>query len=770
MKGSVWSAVFALVLGLVVVCAACGGGGSPFTPPEGSGNDGGVADATVSPGDDGGTPHLGGDSGSVDASGPLVISPADPVITVTLGQTPSIPTQTFTATSGGVTVGPQWTIDRGEIGAIGVATGLFTPGGNLGGKATITADFQGRTATTTVTVKIVDQEIGELHPPDAGAPADAGDNSGGYRGVGGNPVGDPATATQIGVLNGTTTSDAALGLLYPYDKTVFPRGLLAPALQWSAGSHLFDAVLIHISEAYFDYKGYFQKNGDPFQEHVVPQSVWDALGYSNAGEDVTVELTFAEMSTGKAFGPITESWKIAQGTLKGTIFYNSYGTQLAPNLCCFLNTTKLFGGATLAIREGALKPELVAGSPSPSGSEDKTKCRVCHSVSANGSTLVTQHGDDTNVTSSYALTNGNTETTVPNQNSGGRFQYPALYPDGTLMFTHESPSALYDMTGATVAATGLTGVNAFLPAFSPDGTHVAFNVNGSAALGALDFAVGTKAFSNNRTLVTPASGNAYWPSFLPTNDALIYQIETVYNGRDTAGTRSQCDAPSASQGGNGSDPQPSNPCHSEGTHAELWWVDLATKTPTRLDNLNGKGYLPPHPTYTGGKGDDTTLNYEPTVNPVPSGGYAWVVFTSRRAYGNIATINPFWSDPRWEDISQTPTTKKLWVAAIDLNAKPGTDPSHPAFYLPAQELMAGNARGFWVVDPCHADGSSCVTGDECCGGYCRPGSDGGLMCTAQQPSCSQEFEKCTTPQDCCGNQQGQGITCINGRCATPVPR
>ena len=30
-----------------------------------------------------------------------------------------------------------------------------------------------------------------------------------------------------------------------------------------------------------------------------------------------------------------------------------------------------------------------------------------------------------------------------------------------------------------------------------------------------------------------------------------------------------------------------------------------------------------------------------TVNPVPSGGYAWVVFTSRRMYGNVATINPW---------------------------------------------------------------------------------------------------------------------------------
>jgi hypothetical protein len=110
-----------------------------------------------------------------------------------------------------------------------------------------------------------------------------------------------------------------------------------------------------------------------------------------------------------------------------------------------------------------------------------------------------------------------------------------------------------------------------------------------------------------------------------------------------------------------------------------------------------------------------------------------------------------------------PTPKKLWVAAIDLNATPGTDPSHPAFYLPAQELMAGNSRGYWVVDPCHTDGSTCETGDECCGGYCRSGGDaGGLVCTSTKPSCANEFEACTVTSDCCG--YGVGITCINNMC------
>ena len=157
------------------------------------------------------------------------------------------------------------------------------------------------------------------------------------------------------------------------------------------------------------------------------------------------------------------------------------------------------------------------------------------------------------------------------------------------------------------------------------------------------------------------------------------------------------------------------------------------------------------------------------MNPIASGGYAWVVFTSRRMYGNVAQLAPWMSDPRdypWKD---QVTDKKLWVAAIDLNAAPGTDPSHPAFYLPAQEIHAGNARGYWTVEPCRANGQSCVTGDQCCAGYCEPVADGGLECTAQAPACSGEYDKCTTTSDCCGGGS-TGIQCINQVCTVSAPK
>ena len=732
-----------LVLLVALVAAAFAACGTEEDTSQFNNLDGGDNDSSIT--DDRGNPFdTDGGIGNPDAAG-LTITPLNAVVNVDYGK--PAPSITYQAYYDGKAVAASWSLDRGELASLSTTTGVFTPKGTLGGKGTVTASYQGKLASTPVTVNLKWEENG-AQPTDGGV--DSG-GAGGNGGVGGEGPGQPVSNGTIAVLTGATTADPGLAWLYPYDATVWPRGILAPLMMWQPGAQTdYDAVYIHITETAFEYKGYFAKTATPFIHHPIPQAAWKALAYSNGGEDVNVELTFAKGNA--AYGPIKEKWKIANGTLKGTVYYNSYGTNLAKNYCCTINGPK-FGGATLAIRGDSTGPVLVSG--------NDTNCRVCHSVAANGSMLVTQNGNNYNLSMHVNLKNNNVETAI--NPADGRFAWPGIFPDGTKMFSNAAPlpgssalaSQLYALpSGTTIASTGLpAGLRAGTPAFSPDGKHVAFNYFAGPAgdgrsLAYMDFTA-PSTFGAVDKLHTPQAGTTdWWPSFLPTNDAIVFQLETVFNGRDYAGTRSNCD----SSGG----------CSDVGTHAQLYWVDLKTKTVTRLDKANGLGHVPTGPN---AHGDDTTLNYEPTVNPVPSGGYAWVVFTSRRLYGNVATINPFWSDPRFHDISTKPTPKKLWVAAIDLNAPPGTDPSHPAFYLPAQELLAGNSRGFWVVDPCKNDGNSCETGDECCGGYCRSTADGGLTCTQVPPSCAVEFEKCTTAADCCGTS----LDCINGRCATKQP-
>jgi hypothetical protein len=588
-----------------------------------------------------------------------------------------------------------------------------------------------------------------------------------------------------------------LKLLYPYDKTVWPRGMLAPLLMWDWAPGDADAIQIHLetTTGSFSWTGQFGRPtlAKAYIHSPIPQDVWDMATNTAGGptpnnmpDQLVLSLTVAK--GGVAYGPLTETWTVAPGRLAGTVYYSSYGTHLVANsLEQSYNGGPQYGAAILGIKSGDTGPTVVAGTNSPLGSG--TGCRVCHVVSADGSRLVAQRGDALYApTTTYDLKNANAETVLTGYDN--RFGWAGLYVDGSLAFTNAAqlaanpggypPSGLYTFPPTSNTPLPTTGLAANVmggaPAFSPDGKHLAFELLGGTIGGfvggaapsqliALDFDQATMTFSNPRKLaVMPGGGglgvgqgggqNAGFPAFFPTNDAVVFH--------------NQLSNPVATHRYN----------TWQGATAQVWWSDLATGTATPLATLNGfdltskQSYLPTN----GSHPDDTVLNYEPTAAPVVSGGYAWVVFTSRRLYGNLATNAPFTSDPRQYDANDYAqiTCKKLWVAAVDIGAikngkfvegvPPGTDPSHPAFYLPAQELMAGQARGFWVLDPCKADGASCMTGDQCCGGYCEPNGDGGtLTCGPPKTGCAGLQEKCKSASDCCD----PAAICVNGFCALP---
>jgi hypothetical protein len=366
---------------------------------------------------------------------------------------------------------------------------------------------------------------------------------------------------------------------------------------------------------------------------------------------------------------------------------------------------------------------------------------VCHAVSANGNVLAVSSSDYKNG-QTYDLTK-NTAQMATNPN--GQFSFAGLTPNGAkLMSCGAMPgswppnvpgisgphtSQLIDTkTGAVLAATGFDGkvTYAVTPIFSPTGKKFAFNhydTGTGHTLAVMDFDDKTNGFSNLGDVVTDNAHYLGWPAFLPDDKTVIFHQDS----RSDYATWS-------------------------GALANLEAVDLATKTTAMLDAANGISKGVPYLPYGA---NDINMNYEPTILPEAVGGYYWVVFTSRRYYGNIIT-----------DASPSATArKKLWVSAIDINGVAGKDSSHPAFYLPDQELTAGNMRGFWALDPCKQNGNSCESGDECCAGFCRPDGDGGLTCVPPPSGCSQEFENCTTAGDCCD----LGSLCINGKCAKPPP-
>jgi hypothetical protein len=725
------------------------------------------------------------------------IAPANPTLVVTITDdasgnvTVDAPTQQFTATSGATNVNVGWSVDRGEIGSIS-PMGLFTPSGTTAGTAHVIAGFGANQTSTTVTVVIQRTQNGFAGAVDGGSP-------GGYGGVGGSGPGGPVSSDQMTTLQGTPAADPARAFLYPYDKTVWPRGLLAPLLQWTQGATDATAIALHLQSTNYTYNGYFGRPSalgtGAFVNHPIPQDVWQQATESTDASD-SLEVSVVFLAGGAAVGPIEESWVVASGILQGTVYYESYGTQLVQNTDHAAQDGSYFGAAVLAIKPGETAPRVAAGTNSAPGAAlgSGVGCRGCHSVAAQGASLIAQDNSYPYAqTSLYALQTG-AETLVfgalpANPPPPYPLSWAGLSPDGSYALTNavwmgtttDDNTELYEIgAGGTATPVADAGLGADLvgatPVFSPDGAHAAFT-HVSGAIGALagdgthvvavDFASGANggpSFSNPKNVFTiPAAKTSCvgFPSFLPTNDALLVQLQLLgcgngnQNGNTSygqyVGTAQFTYSPSA--------PLP----------AEIWWTDMATSTQHRMDALNGynpdgTSYLPTGPN---NHGSDTTLNYEPTVNPAPSGGYAWVIFTSRRLYGNVATIDPSNSDPRNYDYAHEVTTKKLWVAAIDLNAPPGTDPSHPAFYLPAQELQAGNARGFWVLDPCAPDGTSCQSGDQCCGGYCQAGSDGGLVCADMTATCSQYGDKCGGASKCCD----PAALCINSICspATPPP-
>ncbi len=742
----------------------------------------------------------------------LTVTPdTQQTLVVTRGQ--QTPTMAFSAFLGTVPVDVVWTVDRGDLASVAAGPttmSVVTPTGATGGIVNVTARLGQSTLVRAVFIKLVSlpQNGADASNPDEKkqvptsiADLSAGGGVGGVGGEGlGGPVTDPGTLTALGA----PTSDGSgknLKLLYPYDGTVWPRGQLAPLLMWSWSESDADAVKIDVTttSGSFSWSGTFGKPqfATAFIRHPIPQDVWAAATetaggtINGAADKLIVKVTLAKGGVG--YGPITQTWPIAPVHLTGTVYYNSYGTKLVKNWTTTDKAGHAVGAAILSVRSGDTGPKLVIGKDSPLGGNgiptDDSGCRVCHIVASRGRYIIAQaeSGSPGNGASwLYDLNAMNVQASGVLLAPDGTFAWAGMVGDGSYALgnavnpSSSNPAIAGSSGGSATSAfwqfgptplvqplTGLDpGIAVGYPSYSPDDTKVAFidatgstNVLANRPLKSASYDAAMHTFSNEQTLYTPANGEAAgYPGFLPDNSAVVFEHQ-IKHGVDNVVTTRNC------------------------SRSELFWNKGGMNV--ALDAANGHtgaaSYLPTagmnHGIYQSGDPrcndttatwDDTSLNYEPTILPVIEGGYAWVVFTSRRLYGNQLTQFPYNSWPADYDttsLAEAPV-KKLWVVAIDLNAAPGTDPSHPAFYLPAQEILAGNSRGFWVLDPCKGDGTTCASGDQCCNGFCEPdpSSPANLVCTSTA-ACANVQDKCTTSADCCDHAN----TCVNGFCATPPP-
>ena len=447
--------------------------------------------------------------------------------------------------------------------------------------------------------------------------------------TGGGGSGASATAVVTGAINSVTLTSGGTGYTSPPTVSFGGGGSGATAtatLSFGGGATAVKVSLLYpangseftYSEIVPEYTSTYEglALATPVAAASFSPSVWAAFALSAVGQNAYISV---QRLVGTTLYPAqTVNIAFATNQLKGTVYYNTYGTSYAYN---YWNTRGggYFGGATLAIQPGATTPSPIEGYTSESSLGQG--CRVCHVVSANGNQLITELGTSYGTSETLSLPTSTWQASAANtseEQMNATFAWAGLYPDASLLFTNgaglpggvSGASGLFSMANpaapTAVTVTGLPAINAGTPAFSPDGQHVAFNFNGGsgtltalsgtgtashdgASLGVIDFN-GSTAFSNGRVVATPgsngliapsggssATGKAWFPSFIPdANDDVVFHYETYTNGRDTAGTRSRCDTvgPVA--------------CQDEGVHSELWWVpSTSNATANRLNCANG---------------------------------------------------------------------------------------------------------------------------------------------------------------------------------------
>ncbi len=590
-----------------------------------------------------------------------------------------------------------WSADQPVIGSID-KTALYTPSTKLGGLVTITADYKGIKGQATLAVK--------LHYTQ-------------------NP--SNISAAVQGKLKAASTPDGKVVWAYPYDKTVFPRGLGSTPLMWN-NSAAADAYYVHLSSPYYELETF--TTADPPSRYTLPDVDWNKFVGSTTG---AADLIVNRWDGAAATQLIHHTWTIAPASLRGTVYY-------------WANNT----GRVMRIKPGASAPDDFSNGMVPGGGNGCTM--TCHAVSADGSTLVAGGGT---YGGSYDLVANKPKYGLggaPDSAQARQWALPAVSADGKYVVVDALANQLgapiatgmfSSADGSAIANSGLPNERMYMPAFSPDGTSLVF-VTGTNPNSGYWAATGTPGtlrvldfdpkkipmFSNERDLVAPGNDASKqivsWPTVAPDGKWSIYSRLGWTDPNTTHNLTSFL---------------PIN--------GDLYISDAKNAgSEVRLANLNGDNY----PFAAGVR--DLHKNFEPSLAPVAAGGYFWVVFHSRRTYGNVLTGAP-------------DAVKQLWIAAVDQNPKANVDPSHPAFRLPGQGIDTLNLRGYFALDPCKADGQSCQSGTDCCGGYCDPSPDGGAPVCGPKQGCANNGDKCDVSADCCG--ASAGTTCINHVCSEPTP-
>jgi WD40-like Beta Propeller Repeat len=664
-------------------CKSSKGGATGTTDTGGSG-----AGGSTSTGGNGQGGGFSFGDGGMDPVVSISITPQNPTIEV-LNDVVPMATQ-FVATGltkggGMVPLTGAWSYNQLDVASLNPSSGAFTASGLVGGTGTVTFSAGGLTATTTATVKLHYTQNPQMVPT--------------------------STITMFGQ---ASTPDPALTVLYPYDKTVFPRGLAGPVIQWNGGNAA-DIYYVHAVSPTFEYE--FWGTVPPPSQYAfptMPDDIWKKLTDSTTGN---ISVSVQRNDGSQPYTPVTRTWSIAPANLTGTIYYWAVSS-----------------GNVMRIKPGDTSSESFLQLPQVPAAPVAATCVACHSVSKNGTTVVAAFNGSASPWGTFDATTGNSlysSGTDPNNGPAGS-GFEGISPDGSLVVFGQERQLPYLILSPFNDATnqlaqldpGAAGGYPVYPSWSGDGGHVAFAVRtdgnwldfNTTSLWTTDIDTTTHLFSNTHQIVTNTADRSavIYPTWSPDSSWIAFERSTQARSRGALG--------------------------------DVWIAAADGSSPVALDQANGTGLL---------TGPEISSTYEPTFMPVSVGGYFWLIVVSERTYGNTLTV----TDP-------TTRTKQLWVTAIDATLTPGQDPSHPSFWLPGQDPTTNNMRGEWTLSPCKMLGDTCTAGYDCCGGFCQDNGMGMLTCSSQSSGCSMVGDKCTTAADCCD----PSANCTGGFCASSQPQ
>ena len=457
---------------------------------------------------------------------------------------------------------------------------------------------------------------------------------------------------------GTPDAARAPALVYPNDGVVVPPNLGRLEIHFRPGA---DNTLFELAfgSAVLDLKVYLRCT-QPLNGGCVYQpdaAVWAWIAETHRGSTPLTWRLRGTDDAGTAVGTSADfTLRFAPDNVTGGIYYWTTTHRAIMRFD--------FASETQTMAEKFIGTEMTGGA-----------CVGCHALSRDGTKMVAEAGGQND--GRLLLIDVATKNPLVPFGSTEKSNFESWNPDGSAfvgVYADQGATnfnlMLFDGTTGVVTETvdaGGTSTNPTNhPDWSPLGDRIAFvNVGVKNTLQKMYHGeIRTVAnvggtWQAPSVLVPRAPGkNRYYPAYAPDGRMLVFNESTCNSGN----TGGECNG----------DTNPS---------AKLYTVDgIAGGAVTALAAANGPGVADNSATHL----TNSFPKWNPFVFRMTNGGgrLAWITFSSTRAYG----------------LRRPPGNGTLlWMAAIDLDAPAGTDPSFAAFALPFQDITTSNHIAQWTT-------------------------------------------------------------------------